>query len=251
MKLMLFSAAAQEMRLRPKVERWSPGLKAAAISGRVAAYLCAFFQSGGLSPPLNVLPQAIKEFRSHRPDLRIRLFDCEPVMIIPMVESGTVDIGLRVLHKPVPGLRRTPLFRFCLMVVRPDNDPAFRRASSTWSALKGESLIPLVPANEIQQLVNKHLKLAGVAVEPNGVTHYIDTLLAMAEAGEGSGIVPSWALAACRNRKVVMSRLINPVVNLDFYQISNRGKQLPLGTEEFKSFLQSHIARWAGRAGIL
>jgi LysR family carnitine catabolism transcriptional activator len=209
--------------------------------------------SVGASPLIaaNVLPQAIKEFRSHRPDLRIRLFDCEPVTIIPMVESGTVDIGLRVLYKPVPGLRRTPLFRFCLMVVRPDNDPAFRRASSTWSALKGETLIPLVPTNEIQQLVNKHLKLAGVAVEPNGVTHYIDTLLAMVEAGEGSGIVPSWALAACRNRKVVMSRLINPVVNLDFYQISNRGKQLPPGTEEFTSFLQSYIARWAGRAGIL
>lgn len=88
-------------------------------------------------------------------------------------------------------------------------------------------------------------------VQPNGVTHYIDTLLAVVEAGEGSGIVPSWALAACRNRKVVMSRLINPVVNLDFYQISDRGKQFPPGTVDFTSFLQSYIARWAGRAGIL
>jgi hypothetical protein len=48
-----------------------------------------------------------------------------------------------------------------------------------------------------------------------------------------------------------MSRLINPIVNLDFYQISDRGKQLPPGTEDFTSFLQSYIARWAGRAGIL
>lgn len=209
--------------------------------------------SVGASPLIaaNVLPQAIKEFHSHWPSLRIRLFDCEPATIIPMVESGKVDIGLRVLYKAIPGLRRTPLFRFCLMVVRPDNDPAFRRASTTWSALKGEKLLALVPTNEIQQLINKNLKQAGVAVEPNGVIHYVDTLLAMVEAGEGSGIVPSWALAACRNRKVVMSRLINPVVNLDFYQISNRAKQLPAGTEDFTSFLQSYIARWAGRAGIL
>ena len=206
------------------------------------------------APPLiaaNVLPEAIKEFRSHRPGLRIQLFDCEPASIIPMVESGKIDIGLRVIYKPIPGLRRTPLFRFCLMVVRADNDPDFRRASTTWSALKGENLISLVPTNEIQQLINKHLAQAGIAIQPDGVIHYIDTLLAMVEAGEGSGIVPSWALAACRNRKVVMSRLINPVVNLDFYQISNRGKQLPPGTEDFTSFLQSYIARWAGRAGIL
>jgi LysR family transcriptional regulator, carnitine catabolism transcriptional activator len=209
--------------------------------------------SVGASPLIaaNVLPQAIKEFRSHRPALRIQLFDCEPASIIPMVESGKVDVGLRVLYKSVPGLRRTPLFRFCLMVVRADNDPAFRRASTTWSALKGEKLVSLVPTNEIQQLINKHLAQAGVGVQPAGVIHYIDTLLAMVEAGEGSGIVPSWALAACRNRKVVMSRLINPVVNLDFYQISNRGKQLPSGANDFTSFLQSYIARWAGRAGIL
>jgi DNA-binding transcriptional LysR family regulator len=209
--------------------------------------------SVGASPLIaaNVLPQAIREFRSHRPDLRIELNDCEPASIIPMVESGKVHIGLRVLFKPTPGLRRIPLFRFCLMVVRADNDPAFRRASTTWTALKDEKLIPLVPSNEIQQLVNKHLAQAGITVEPAGVINYVDTLLAMVEAEEGSGIVPSWALAACRNRKVVMSRLINPVVNLDFYQISSRGKQLPPGANDFTSFLQSYIARWAGRAGIL
>lgn len=103
--------------------------------------------SVGASPLIaaNVLPQAIKEFRTHRPDLGIRLSDCEPATIIPMVESGKIDIGLRVLYKSISGLRRTPLFRFCLMVVRADNDPAFRRVSTTWSALKGEKLISLVP----------------------------------------------------------------------------------------------------------
>jgi LysR family carnitine catabolism transcriptional activator len=209
--------------------------------------------SVGASPLIaaNVLPQAIKEFRSHRPDLRIQLRDCEPASIIPMVETGKVDMGLRVLYKAIPGLRRTPLFRFCLMVVRADYDPAFRRASTTWSALKGEKLISLVPTNEIQQLIDKHLAQAGIVVHEAGVIHYVDTVLAMVEAGEGSGIVPSWALAACRNRKVVMSRLINPIVNLDFYQISNRGKELPPGASDFTSFLQSYIARWAGRAGIL
>jgi LysR family transcriptional regulator, carnitine catabolism transcriptional activator len=209
--------------------------------------------SVGASPLIaaNVLPQAIKEFRTHRPDLRIQLRDCEPASIIPMVETGKVDMGLRVLYKAIPGLRRTPLFRFCLMVVRADYDPAFRRASTTWSALKGEKLISLVPTNEIQQLIDKHLAQAGIVVHEAGVIHYVDTVLAMVEAGEGSGIVPSWALAACRNRKVVMSRLINPIVNLDFYQISNRGKELPPGASDFTSFLQSYIARWAGRAGIL
>src|SRR5580692_9078512 len=61
--------------------------------------------SVGASPLIaaNVLPQAIKEFRAHQPALSIQLVDCEPASIIPMVESGKVDIGLRVLYKPIPG----------------------------------------------------------------------------------------------------------------------------------------------------
>lgn len=199
----------------------------------------------------NVLPEAIREFRGHRPDIRIQVHDCEPTLIIPMVESGDIDIGLRVMFKRTRGLRLVPLFRFCFMVVRADTDPDFRRTSTTWTALKGERLISLVPSNPLQRLIDRHLAEAGVAVDTHGVVNYVDTLLALVEAGEGSGIVPSWALAASRNRRVVMSRLINPVVNLDFHQISDRGKKLPPGAEEFTSFLQSYIARWAGRAGIL
>ena len=48
-----------------------------------------------------------------------------------------------------------------------------------------------------------------------------------------------------------MSKLMNPVVNLDFFRISLRGKRLPPGADEFTAFLQGYIARWAGRAGIL
>jgi hypothetical protein len=48
-----------------------------------------------------------------------------------------------------------------------------------------------------------------------------------------------------------MSRLINPTVSLDWHQIRNRGIELPPVADEFTSFLQSFIARWAGRAGVL
>jgi DNA-binding transcriptional LysR family regulator len=83
------------------------------------------------------------------------------------------------------------------------------------------------------------------------VVNYLDTQIALVEAQEGIAIIPSFGLPACRNRRVVMSQLINPVVNLEFYQISNRGKKLPPGADEFTAFLKSYIARWAGRAGVL
>jgi LysR family transcriptional regulator, carnitine catabolism transcriptional activator len=160
-------------------------------------------------------------------------------------------MSLGAFFKPTAEIRRTPLFRFTLMVIRPDNDPALRRGSTTWSALKGEALISLVAGNLVQEFVDKWLKRAGVVSHPRAVFNYLDTMIAMVEAGEGIAVIPSFVLPACRNRKVVMSRLINPIVNLDFCRISVRGKKLPAGAEEFSAFLQGYIARWAGRSGIL
>ena len=199
----------------------------------------------------DVLPEAIKEFRGHRPELRIRLFDGDRATIVPMVLAGKLDIGLGAFFRPTTGIRRTPLFRFSLMVIRPDNNPAFRRAATaTWAALKGGTSITLTPTSPLQQLIDKHLDQVGVASHPSAL-NYLNTQIALVEAGEGFAVIPSFGLPACRNRKVLVSRLVNPVVSLDFYQISNRGKKLPPGAEEFMSFLQSYIARWAGRAGIL
>jgi DNA-binding transcriptional LysR family regulator len=206
------------------------------------------------APPLiaaNVLPEAIKEFRGRRPDLRIRMFDVGGEALTRLVEEGKLDMSLGAFFKPAPGIRRTPLFRFSLMVIRPDSGAALRRTSTRWSALKGEPLISLVPDNLVQQFIDKHLARAGVSAQRRAVFNHLDTLIAMVEAGEGVAVIPSFVLPACRNRKVAMSRLINPVVPLDFSRISLRGKKLPPGAAAFTSFLQGYIARWAGRAGVL
>ena len=57
-------------------------------------------------------------------------------------------------------------------------------------------------------------------------------------------------LVARRHRNVLMTRLVNPAVVVDFYQIRNRGRKLSPAAEEFSTFMQGYIARWAGRAGM-
>jgi hypothetical protein len=51
--------------------------------------------------------------------------------------------------------------------------------------------------------------------------------------------------------KVTMSELVDPTVNLEFYEISSRGKKMPEDAAEFSAFLKKYIARWAGEAGAL
>jgi LysR family transcriptional regulator, carnitine catabolism transcriptional activator len=205
------------------------------------------------APPLvatNILPPAIKEFRSQRPDVRIQLFDADLTTILQRVEAGKLDMGLGIFRN-APGIRRTPFFRFSLMVIRADKEAALRRVSTTWSALKGETLVLLPQVSPVQMIVDKHLTKTKVVCRRGAVVNSLDTQIALVEADEGIAIIPSFGLPACRNRKVLMSRLIDPVVNMEFHQISNRGAKLPRAADEFAGFLKSYIARWAGRAGVL
>ena len=199
----------------------------------------------------DILPVPIKEFRSVRPDLSIELFEADPTTIMHRIQEGKLDMGPGTFLKPPANIRRIPFFRFTLMLVRADKDPGFRPATTSWSAINAPVLVSLSPSNAVQQLINRRLARAGVHFQHNVVLNYLGTVIAMVEADEGIAVIPSFAMPACNKRKVVMSRLTNPVVDLDFHLVTDRSKKLPSAAEHFMSFLKSNIARWAGRSGIL
>jgi LysR family carnitine catabolism transcriptional activator len=198
----------------------------------------------------NVLPPAIREFREQRPDLRIRLFDGNLNTIARRVAAGKLDLGLGIFES-TPGLRRVPFFRFSLMVIRPDKNQGLDRVSTPWPALSGLTLISLTPNYPHQQLIDKQLAKSGVIWHRGQTVNLLDTQIGLVEAGEGVAIIPSFGLPACRNRRVTMSELVEPVVTLEFYEVSYRGTKLAQEAGEFSSFLKRYIARWAGETGIL
>jgi LysR family transcriptional regulator, carnitine catabolism transcriptional activator len=68
------------------------------------------------------------------------------------------------------------------------------------------------------------------------VLNALDTQIAMVEAGEGIAVIPSFGLPACRNRKVVMIRLVNPVVPWTFTRSeieAENSLQLPKSSRQF------------------
>jgi len=73
----------------------------------------------------------------------------------------------------------------------------------------------------------------------------------LVEAGQGVAIIPSFGLPMARQRKVAVTQLVSPTVQLDFHQISNRAKPLPDDAVEFTGFVKSYASRWAGRSGVV
>ena len=197
-----------------------------------------------------VLADAIRAFKLRHRDLQLHLVDVDVATIQQKVEAGELDMGLGFFFKHLPGIRRIPLCRFSLMVVRPRASNASARACTTWAALKDERIISLQPSVPLRQLVDRQLARAGVVNQPSLVVHYLNTQIAMVAAGEGIAIVPSFLLPECQSRKLTMSRLVNPVVSLDFLQIRRAGKKLRPIADEFTSFLRDHITTWASRSGI-
>jgi LysR family carnitine catabolism transcriptional activator len=194
--------------------------------------------------------QAIKAFHPRRPELRLQVFDGDSGSTLRKVESGELDIGLGFFFKHVPGIRRIPLFRFSLMVIRPNPRRVASRPTASWASLKGERFVTLQPSLPMQQFVDKSLAKAGVSYQPSLVVNFLYTQIAMVEAGEGIAVVPSFALPECRARGLLVSSLINPTVHLDFYQIRKGGRKLSPVAEEFTLFLKNYIVRWGGKSGL-
>ncbi|MFH0133943.1 LysR family transcriptional regulator [Variovorax sp. VaC1] len=184
----------------------------------------------------HLLPQVFTTFRQAHPQVSLRLFDADLHDVGAMVTAGDADMGLGFFFKVAAGLDRTPVGRFHLMRVAPlpggtGEPPAVR--TTPWSALRGAGLIGLPPGNPIQKVIDQHLSTIGLADAQRPAFNFFGTLISMVEAGFGTAVMPTFALAACRRHRVRTDVLTQPKVGLDFYRITKRGTQ---ETEAMQAF---------------
>jgi DNA-binding transcriptional LysR family regulator len=119
------------------------------------------------------------------------------------------------------------------------------------TALSGQTLISLTKNYPHQLLIDRQLEESGITHMRGQIVNLLETQIALVEANEGIAVIPSFGLLACRTRKVTMSELIDPVVNLEFYQISSRARRLSEQAKQFAEFLKMYIASWVGSGGVL
>jgi LysR family carnitine catabolism transcriptional activator len=192
----------------------------------------------------HVLPAAIREFRDRHPGVEIYLFDGNLGALAKRVEANKLDFALGIFDR-ILGMRRVPFFRFSLMLARPDDGRSIRSQSSSWEDLAGETLISLTKDYPYEQLTQQQLEKMGVVCKRGQTVNGLDTQLGLVEAGLGVAVIPSFGVMASQNRKVRVSKL-EPVVALDFYEISNRGRKLQPEASEFAAFLKTFLLRRVG-----
>ncbi|QSI28336.1 LysR family transcriptional regulator [Variovorax sp. RKNM96] len=193
----------------------------------------------------HLLPQVFNTFREAHPQVSLRLFDADLRDVEAMVTAGDADMGLGFFFKAATGLERTPVGRFHLMRVaasteEADETPAI--GTAPWSALRTAELIGLPPGNPIQKVIDQHLVATiGRADAQRPTFNFFGTLISMVEAGFGTAVMPTFALAACRRHRVRTDVLVKPKVGLDFYRIAKRGAHETEAMQAFVATLEKAL----------
>lgn len=197
----------------------------------------------------HLLPQVFTTFRQAHPQVSLRLFDADLRDVEAMVTAGDADMGLGFFFKAAAGLERTPVGRFHLMRVEPLGDEADGPAAvgtAPWSALRSAELIGLPAGNPIQKVIDQHLATIGRADAQRPAFNFFGTLISMVEAGFGSAVMPTFALAACRRHRVRTDVLVKPKVGLDFYRIAKRGAHETEAIQAFVATLEKALPALSG-----
>jgi DNA-binding transcriptional LysR family regulator len=193
-----------------------------------------------------LLPQAIGKYAVLNPDVHIVLHDGERARLAAMVRSGKLDVALGCFLQPLPDLRRMPLFTFSLMLIeqaaRPAAEPA---ASLRWGDIAERKLLSSPRENPIQQIIDAQLRRFGRRERADMVFTYWETQISMVESGAGAAVIPTFAIPACRGRRVSMQPLVDPAIPIELSQLVSRGRKLRPEIAGFAEFLKNYIEQWA------
>jgi DNA-binding transcriptional LysR family regulator len=235
-------------RFLPIADRSIAELEAAASSIGRSANAANCRLAIGATPLIaaKLLPAAVAEYATRNPQVHIVLHDGERSRLTAMVRTGELDVGLGCFLQPVADVRRVPLFRFSLMVIEPSAEPSSEPLRSMrWSDIVERRLLSSPADNPIQQIIDHNLQRFGRRRPSDMVFTYWETQIAMVEAGAGTAVIPTFAIPACRGRKVAMHRLTDPAVPIELSQIVNRARKPRREVAGFAEFLKRYIAEWA------
>jgi LysR family transcriptional regulator, carnitine catabolism transcriptional activator len=190
----------------------------------------------------DILAPALAAYALRDAGLHVRLVDADGPRLLEMLQSGEIDVALTAMHHDTPGVRRVPLARFWLVAIAARNGAHGVSADVRWSELAHERLIAFPPGNPIRELMDEHLGRAGRRAPPDVVCNYLETQIAMVEAGSGVAVVPSFVMHACAKRAIALHALVAPQVAGNVYWLVNRARKLPTGTESFNAFLKDYMS---------
>ena len=202
------------------------------------------------APPLLaavLLPQAIAELNRIHPGLQVTLLDAPTETIVKAVRAGQAHCGCGTFSIAKDGIERSQLARDSLLLFCSPKHPLARRKVMKWKELKEQPLIALTRNSGIRLRVEVGFEAAKMQLNPAFEVSQITTALALAEAGLGVAVLPSYARAAAPHRILAAIALIEPTITRDIVMIRASGRSPEPAVATVEQILRRHIRRVSPR----
>jgi DNA-binding transcriptional LysR family regulator len=195
-----------------------------------------------------ILPAALAAYARRDRQLHVREIDAEPAQLGELVRIGELDAALTAMRHELQGLRCKLLMRFTLVLAASPQVAPGLPGEVRWSEIARRPLVGFPARHPIRSLVDEQLAHAGRRTAPDVECNYLETQLAMVEAGAGVAVVPSFVSAACAKRGIPTHRLVSPETSGELNWLVSASRKLPARTDAFTAFLGEYIAGLAHAA---
>jgi LysR family transcriptional regulator, carnitine catabolism transcriptional activator len=167
----------------------------------------------GCLPTLAADPMAgiIGAFRRQRPGVQVHLAAPEdPIDLLAMVRSGTVEVAVTESAGPAPGLVAHPVAVQELVAILPPGSP-LAAPRLTLRRLADHPLVVTPPGTSSRRVLDDALARAGLALSAAVESAQREALLPLVLAGAGAALVPSAVAATAALQGAVVAPLRPPL----------------------------------------
>lgn len=139
----------------------------------------------------NLLPLALKAFRSRHPRVNVAVHDVIHEQVLEMVRNRQVELGIAFEPETVEGLVFVPFYTDRFVAVVPAGSTLAKRSSLSWGELLQESFIALHRPSVVRLLLEESLASHDLQLPIAFESHQLVTIGRMVANGLGVSAVPT------------------------------------------------------------
>ena len=139
----------------------------------------------------NLLPEALMQFKTQHPKVKVALHDVIAEEMVKMVRTGQAEVGVSFDPGKHDDLIFTPLFNDHFMAVLSQDHPLAKQPSIELKQLMQHDFITLQAPSQVRQLISDMLSREELEFNPALEAHHLVTIGRMVAKGLGVSIVPA------------------------------------------------------------
>lgn len=189
----------------------------------------------------NLLPEALKVFRSRYPQVNVAVHDVINEQVIEMVRNRRVELGIGFEPEASDSLAFDTLYTDRFVAVLPVDSRLARQERLSWAELLQEDLITLQRPSAVRLLLEQHLAAHGKKLPISFESHQLATVGRMVASGLGVSAVPSLCIGQMQELGACCVALHEPVIERRVGLLTQADHELSTAAQALRGVLLEAI----------